>query len=118
QIAGVEEDLINKPDRPIPSQKITVFEAKLRWALALTAFISLAVYKPTLRPETICWILTVALTCATPLGKHWFVKKLYLRDMKGDAAIGRRTLPLVFGSSGSRWIITFFLIPASLLVLW
>ncbi|KAF9062685.1 UbiA prenyltransferase family-domain-containing protein [Rhodocollybia butyracea] len=161
QIAGVEEDLINKPDRPIPSQKITIFEAKLRWALALTAFISLAVYKPTLRPETICWIFTVALLCATPLGKHWFVKNCVamtagtwallgaswkaiapltpraelsiltvslwvglaihiqdLRDMKGDAAIGRRTLPLVVGSSGSRWIITFFLIPVSLLVLW
>ncbi|KAF9062676.1 UbiA prenyltransferase family [Rhodocollybia butyracea] len=161
QITGVEEDLINKPDRPIPSRKVTILRAKLRWALALMALISLAVYEPTLQPETICWLLTVALLCATPLGKHWFVKNCVamtagtwallgaswkviapltsraelsiptvsvwlglliqiqdLRDMKGDAAIGRRTLPLVFGSSGCRWIITFFLIPVSLLVLW
>ncbi|KAF9073068.1 UbiA prenyltransferase family-domain-containing protein [Rhodocollybia butyracea] len=161
QITGIEEDRINKPDRPIPSQKVTIVGAKVRWALALTVFLSVAVYEPTLRPETMCWALTVALLCGTPLGKHWFFKNCIamatgawallrgswkaiapltpradhfvltvslwtgllasiqdLRDIKGDAATGRKTLPLVLGSSRCRWIMSFFLIPASLLVLW
>ncbi|KAF9073086.1 UbiA prenyltransferase family-domain-containing protein [Rhodocollybia butyracea] len=161
QITGIEEDRIDKPDRPIPSGKVTVVGAKIRWAVALTVFLSVAAYEPTLRPQTICWVLTSVMHCATPLGNHWFGKNCIamttgawallggswkaiapltprtehfilavslwaglltsiqdLRDMKGDAAIGRKTLPLVLGSSRCRRIITFFLIPASLLVLW
>ncbi|KAF9067437.1 UbiA prenyltransferase family-domain-containing protein [Rhodocollybia butyracea] len=162
QITGVEEDRINKPDRPIPSQKVTVIGAKMRWALVLIAFISTAViYEPTLLPEVICWVLTTALLCVTPFGKHWFVKNCVamttgtwallggswkaivpltphaenlvltvsvwtgllmplqdLWDMEGDAAIGRKTLPLVVGSTACRQIVTFFLIPVSLLILW
>ncbi|THV07130.1 hypothetical protein K435DRAFT_631608, partial [Dendrothele bispora CBS 962.96] len=142
QITGIDEDRIDKPDRPIPSGKVTVAGAKLRWALVLAVFLSIAVYEPTLQPETICWVLTVALLCATPFGNHWFVKNCVamstgtwallgaswkaiapltphseryilaislwaglmthiqdLRDMKGDAAVGRQTLPLVLGST-------------------
>jgi len=161
QITGIEEDRINKPDRPIPSQKVTIIGAKIRCVLAFTGFIVVAVYEPALRPETICWVLTTVLLCATPFGKHWFGKNCVamatgtwallggswkaiapltprtehfiltislwagvltsiqdLRDMKGDAAVGRQTLPLVLGSSRCRWTIAFFLTPASLLVLW
>ncbi|KAF9072041.1 UbiA prenyltransferase family [Rhodocollybia butyracea] len=161
QIAGVEEDRINKPDRPIPSRKVTIIGAKMRCAIAFTGFLSVAVYEPTLWPETICWVFTTILLCATPFGKHWFGKNCVamttgswsllgvswkaiapltpcterfiltaslwaglltpmqdLRDIKGDRVIGRKTLPLVLGSSRCRWTITFFFIPASLLTLW
>ncbi|KAF9068321.1 hypothetical protein BDP27DRAFT_1327449 [Rhodocollybia butyracea] len=140
QITGVEEDRINKPDRPIPARKVTI---------------------PALWPETVCWVLMVALLCGTPLGKHWFFKNFVamtistwallgaswkaiaplttraehfnlaiscwagllisisdLRDIRGDAAIGRRTLPLVVGTSEFRWMNTLFFIPISLMVLW
>lgn len=41
-----------------------------------------------------------------------------LRDIEGDMAAGRKTMPLVFGDSISRWIITFLLMPTSFWVLW
>ena len=41
-----------------------------------------------------------------------------LRDIKGDAAVGRKTTPLVFGERATRWIITLLLLPASFWVLW
>ncbi|THU80418.1 hypothetical protein K435DRAFT_695715 [Dendrothele bispora CBS 962.96] len=161
QITGIDEDFINKPDRPIPSGKVTIAGAKLRWTLVFAVFLSIAVYEPALWAETVCWVLAVTLLCATPFGNHWFVKNCVamstgtwallgvswkaiapltprskgfilflslwvglmthiqdLRDMKGDAAVGRQTLPLVFGSARSRWIITYLIMPVSLWVLW
>ncbi|RDB18516.1 hypothetical protein Hypma_000226 [Hypsizygus marmoreus] len=41
-----------------------------------------------------------------------------LRDIKGDAAVGRKTLPLAFGDITSRWILTFLLMPTALYALW
>jgi len=41
-----------------------------------------------------------------------------LRDAKGDAVIGRKTLPLVFGERTGRAIITFCLLPLGFGVLW
>lgn len=74
QITGVDEDRINKPDRPIPSGKVTLYGAKVRWALALTAFLSISVYESTLLPEAICWVATTAFLSLTPGGSHWFGK--------------------------------------------
>ncbi|TDL14905.1 hypothetical protein BD410DRAFT_857243 [Rickenella mellea] len=161
QITGVDEDRINKPDRPIPSGKVTVSGAIRRWAVALSTFIGISIYEPSLLPETICWVLTVAFLCLTSEGSHWFGKNCVamttgtwallsaswkaiapatpksntyvcavalwaglithiqdLRDIQGDAAVGRKTLPLVFGDRGSRLIITFLLLPAAYWVLW
>ncbi|THH15937.1 hypothetical protein EW146_g4625 [Bondarzewia mesenterica] len=161
QITGVDEDRINKPDRPIPSGKVTISGAKQRWAFAFSTFMGIALYTPSLLPETICWVLTVAFLCLTSAGSHWFGKncvamttgtwallsaswkaiapttpksEIYvyavalwaglithiqdLRDIQGDAAVGRKTMPLVFGDRGSRLIITFLLLPAAYWVLW
>ncbi|KAF9073088.1 hypothetical protein BDP27DRAFT_1445258 [Rhodocollybia butyracea] len=65
-----------------------------------------------LTPRTEHFILTISLWAGV------LTSIQDLRDMKGDAAVGRQTLPLVLGSSRCRWTITFFLTPASLLVLW
>ncbi|KAE9408736.1 hypothetical protein BT96DRAFT_1013349 [Gymnopus androsaceus JB14] len=141
QITGVEEDRINKPDRPLVTGKVTMAGAKKRWVLALTAFLSIAVYEPTLLPETVIWILDTAVLVATPFGDHWFNKNCIrdgsersvlavslwtgllinvqdLRDVKGDVAIGRKTLPIAIGVPESRRIITFLLIPVSLMTLY
>lgn len=161
QIMGVDEDRINKPDRPIPSGKVTLEGARRRWVVTLSLFLGIAVFERTLLPETICWTFMVAFLSLTSAGNHWFGKNCVamsmgtwallsgswnaiapatlqsehyiiavsiwvgltahiqdLRDMKGDAVVGRKTLPLVFGDDGSRWIITFLFIPAAFWVLW
>jgi len=161
QITGVAEDRIDKPDRPIPSGMVTVEGAFRRWVVLFSTFVGIALYEPSLMPETLCWVLTVAFLCLTPGGTHWFGKncvamstgtwallsaswkaiaphnsrsEIYvyavsvwaglltqiqdLRDMKGDAAINRKTMPLVFGERESRLIITFLLLPASFWVIW
>ena len=41
-----------------------------------------------------------------------------LRDIAGDAANGRKTLPIVFGDRCSRWLMTFIAIPLQIVVLW
>jgi len=38
--------------------------------------------------------------------------------MKGDAAMGRKTLPLVFGDVGSRRLIAFIAMPLQGVVVW
>ncbi|KAF9459228.1 UbiA prenyltransferase family-domain-containing protein [Collybia nuda] len=161
QIVGVDEDRINKPDRPIPSGKVTLEGAKRRWASALLMFLAVGVFKPMLLPEIVCWIATTAFLCLTSAGNHWFGKNCIamttgtwallsaswkviapatseseryvitvsvwvglmmplqdLRDMLGDAVVGRKTLPLVVGDDASRWIITFFFMPAAFWILW
>ena len=42
QITGVLEDQMNKPDRPIPSGKVTLEGAKLRRVVAISAYLSLS----------------------------------------------------------------------------
>lgn len=41
-----------------------------------------------------------------------------VRDAEGDAAVGRRTMSVVFGDSAARRIIAFLLFPAAIKVLW
>jgi 4-hydroxybenzoate polyprenyltransferase len=158
---GVDEDRINKPDRPIPAGIVTLEGARWRWVIALSVFLLVAAFKPMLLPETIGWVFTEAFLCLTSAGNHWFGKNCVamaagtwsllnaswkaiapltprslrfviamsvwvgllaqiqdLRDVKGDAVVGRKTMPLVFGETATRWIITLLLLPASFWVLW
>nr|A0A1V0QSA9.1 RecName: Full=Polyprenyl transferase eriF; AltName: Full=Erinacine biosynthesis cluster protein F [Hericium erinaceus]ARE72243.1 UbiA prenyltransferase [Hericium erinaceus] len=160
QVTSVDEDMINKPNRPIPSGKVTLQGAQRRSIAAFSVFLGVALYEPSLLPETLCWISTTAFLCLTSYGNHWFGKnciamatgawallsaswkaispstptsdtRIYamcgwaaltthiqdLRDVKGDAAVGRMTLPLVFGDMGSRFIITFLALPAACCIL-
>ncbi|KAF5389076.1 hypothetical protein D9757_004970 [Collybiopsis confluens] len=161
QIVGVEEDRINKPDRPLPSGKVTLAGAKKRWLVAFAAFASNAIFNLSLTVEVIVWILTTATLTVTPLGNHWFVKSSLamatgtwallrgswksiipltpeteryvlaisfwmglltqiqdLRDIEGDTATGRYTLPIAAGDLESRLIISYIFMPLSLLGLW
>jgi 4-hydroxybenzoate polyprenyltransferase len=155
QITGVDEDRINKPDRPIPAGIVTLEGAKWRWIIALLVFLLVAAFKPILLPETIGWVFTAAFLSLTSGGSHWFGKNCVamtagtwsllngswkdrsqcfviamsvwaglltqianLRDIKGDAVVGRKTMPLVFGERATRWIITLLLLPTSIWVLW
>jgi len=51
----------------------------------------------------------------------WFAVAAHiqdLRDIAGDSANGRRTLPIVFGDRCSRWLITLIAMPLQILTLW
>jgi 4-hydroxybenzoate polyprenyltransferase len=147
QIVGIEEDRLNKPDRPLVVGRITPKGAKWRWIMGMVCLTSFAVMTGTL-----LWALTWQIGCLlydyANGSKHWYGKTLlggigvtseigaawqlveptmpamvwrwmaviglYLitlmavqdfRDIAGDRAVGRRTMPLVFGETRSRWAI-------------
>ena len=74
QIVGIEEDRINKPDRPLISGKVTLRGAKYRLCGALSVFISLAINFPVLLPESIGWLCVTVFLNLTSAGGHWFGK--------------------------------------------
>ncbi|KAJ7436990.1 UbiA prenyltransferase family-domain-containing protein [Mycena galericulata] len=76
QIVGVDEDRINKPDRPIPSGKVTLASAKYRAIVVLAGFLGIAMISPSVTLETICWALTTGFLCFTSAGNHWFGKNM------------------------------------------
>lgn len=161
QIVGIEEDRINKPDRPLPSGQITIQGAKRRWAIVLAAFLCIALLNAKLIAPTFTWVAMTAFLSLTPFGGHWFwknaaaigvgtwtllngvystvaeatplEKRIFaviavwaapaaqiqdIRDIDGDRAIGRKTLPIVAGAEQSRWLISFVCLPFSYAVLW
>lgn len=65
-----------------------------------------------LNPTNLSYILTVALWTGLLSPIQDF------RDVKGDAKVGRRTMPLVYGETTSRTALVFGFIPAAFLVLY
>ncbi|RCI16261.1 hypothetical protein L249_3180 [Ophiocordyceps polyrhachis-furcata BCC 54312] len=74
QSFSLDEDLINKPDRPIPSGKISAEEALIRSAAIWLFLFAVAVTHPQVMTETIVWFLLTYLLGATKPGGHWFGK--------------------------------------------
>ncbi|KNG83010.1 hypothetical protein ANOM_009590 [Aspergillus nomiae NRRL 13137] len=74
QYTSVDEDRINKPDRPIPAGITTTAGAKRRGMVLTALWFGFAVYRPDLIVET--WILVVATITLglSGFGRHWFVK--------------------------------------------
>jgi 4-hydroxybenzoate polyprenyltransferase len=144
QIAGVEEDRLNKPDRPLPSGMVTSQGAKTRWWAHVALFLLVGWWL-----NVLGWTgLGVALSVLHNWGRwdrHWLTKNAVVmplgtfaghmaawrfaapinaeivrwsitlcswvavtssiqdfRDVEGDRALGRRTLPIVFGQTISR----------------
>jgi 4-hydroxybenzoate polyprenyltransferase len=147
QLVGIEEDRLNKPDRPLVVGQVTPDGARIRWIMGMIALTSFAY-----ATGTLLWALIWQIGCLIydycGGSKHWYLKTflggigvtsevgaawqlveptvpmlvwrwigvigLYLitlmavqdlRDMAGDRAVGRRTMPLVFGETCSRWVI-------------
>ncbi|KAJ7140640.1 UbiA prenyltransferase family-domain-containing protein [Mycena epipterygia] len=161
QLIGVDEDRLNKPDRPIPSGKVTPAGARRRAIVVVVAFLAIGMISPRVIVETICWVITTSWVCWTSAGHHWLGKngvvisigawallsgawkclasytpetQRYIlalalwasimtniqdiRDVAGDRAIGRKTMPIVYGDIVARRLITFLGIPLGLLMLW
>ena len=148
QIVGVEEDRINKPNRVIPSGRLSIKGARLRWSIAMVLF---PLYGLLLAPQMCLWALMWQVIIVWynfgGLHSHWFGKNVVfislgtiallgpawnvaqpmssnawrwilfvavafgvtlnlqdLRDIDGDIASGRRTLPVTLGETPARWI--------------
>ena len=165
QIYDLPIDRINKPNRPIPSGKMTVREGwivsliayGLAWALAwpvvpygtnehscfwivlITSLLTYAYSGPPFRTKRrgILANLTIAIprgmllkvagwsSVKTIFGAEpWYIGSIFglfllgasstkdFSDMKGDAADGCRTLPIVYGPKKAAWMISpFFVLP-------
>ena len=165
QIYDLHIDRINKPNRPIPSGKMTIKEA---WIVSIVfcalAWILAWFVRPYETNEHSCfWLVVIAtvmtymysappfrtkrlgmlanITVAIPRGmllkvagwsavksvfglEPWFIGSIFglfllgatstkdFSDMKGDAADGCRTLPIVYGPKKAAWMISpFFVLP-------
>jgi 4-hydroxybenzoate polyprenyltransferase len=147
QIAGIEEDRLNKPERPLVTGMVTIAAAQQRWIIFMVALTGFAVVT-----HTLLWAMIWQMGCLIYHrgggAQHWYGKTflgglgvtselgaawqlahseiptiawrwiavigLYLmtlmavqdfRDIAGDRAIGRRTMPIVFGEFWSRIIV-------------
>ena len=150
QLEGIREDLIDKPDRPLPSGRWSMAGAKLRLLGGLVLFVVAAVVMGgfQLAAWAVAWQVVFVVYNHCGLHKHWFTKNvvfiglgtvvllgaawqlvatpdalawrmiLYvstvfaltlhlqdLRDVAGDRATGRRTLPLAVGDTAARWLL-------------
>ncbi|KAJ7842721.1 UbiA prenyltransferase family-domain-containing protein [Mycena olivaceomarginata] len=144
QISSVAEDRINKPDRPIPSGRISLQGAYIRWYASTVAFLILGAAEGVM-PWTVLWFLLTIAQNFTGFRKHWFTRNSVFislgtlcimqpmwiqfapnnspewrwvltlsvlrgilfqvqdfRDIVGDRAAGRNTLPLALGERSSR----------------
>ncbi len=144
QIEGVAEDRLNKPDRVIPSGRLSLAGARRRRPIVAALFLGVgALLGAPLAAAA--WALLIALSHHAGWDRHWLTKNLGqvglgsiaqlaaaweiaapttpcpwswvlalsgtlgvamliqdFRDVAGDAAAGRRTLPLVLGDGAAR----------------
>jgi 4-hydroxybenzoate polyprenyltransferase len=73
QIAGVEEDRINKPDRPLSAGLVTYRGAQQRWVVVMILFAFVGWYYGILK-WAILWQACIILHNFYNWSKHWFTK--------------------------------------------
>ncbi|KAF8983946.1 hypothetical protein BDQ17DRAFT_1437204 [Cyathus striatus] len=73
-ITGIVEDKIDRKDRLIPSGKVTLRGAKIRWMIVLSSYLATSIYEPSMLSETIAGLFITAFLCLTSGGNHWFGK--------------------------------------------
>lgn len=75
QLAGIEEDRINKPDRPLPAGLLQPFDAKVRYAITSLALAGMG-YGLGVLKWALLWIaVTLALNFGG-LAKRWWTKNI------------------------------------------
>ncbi|KAF7377477.1 UbiA prenyltransferase [Mycena sanguinolenta] len=75
QINSVDEDRINKPDRPLPSGLVTLKGAGIRWYAMTLLFLAVGVASGVFL-WTILWVFITVYLCFCGGDKHWFTKNL------------------------------------------
>lgn len=147
QIAGVEEDRLNKPDRPLVTGLISYRGAQQRWLASMVLYAFCGWQFGVLEWVFLWQLVTILynfggwsthwltknlsmalgslaqLACAwqliapiTPDSRRWVILLSFvvfaiiavqdLRDIAGDRVGGRRTLPLVWGETLTRALLT------------
>ncbi|KPA35288.1 ubiquinone biosynthesis protein [Fusarium langsethiae] len=74
QVNSVEEDRINKPDRPLPSRIVTKAGTWRRCIVVWALFFSLAIIFPSVILETVTHAVMTLFLTTTRLGGTWFGK--------------------------------------------
>ncbi|KAF9020362.1 hypothetical protein BDZ89DRAFT_1103284 [Hymenopellis radicata] len=122
QITGVDEDKINKPDRPIASGATSLKAATIRYYVLSALYFGYS-YVLGVQKWTLLWIATtyahnflgfsnfgptkdmcMGLGAIAQLMAAWAIGDL--RDVPGDLKAGRRTTPIILGDTMSRIHIT------------
>lgn len=143
QLVGVEEDRLNKPDRPLVTGECSMQGARYRLVVAMALF-DLTALGLSVIEWAILWQLVIVFNNLLGWSRHWFIKNFSMglgtaaivgpawqmvapitptvwnwiifasvavfglihlqdhRDVIGDGAVGRRTIPVVFGEIPSR----------------
>lgn len=147
QITGVEEDRINKPERPLPAGLVSVRGAFRRWLVAMAIYSGLGLCFGVLK-WTLLWQAVTVCYAFGGLDRHWSTKNLIamtlgtiaqlaatwemvtpltprslgavltiavlagitalvqdFRDVVGDRATGRKTLPITIGELPARAVV-------------
>lgn len=74
QLLSIEEDSINKPDRPLPAKVLTVTDTWKRCIIVWLCFLSLPIMQPQILWETIFHVFFTLFLGATRVGGHWLAK--------------------------------------------
>jgi 4-hydroxybenzoate polyprenyltransferase len=105
QITGVEEDRLNKPDRPIPSGAVTLAGARRRLVAAIALFLVAGLALGVL-PQTCAWIALSALNHRAGWDRSWFLKNV---GVIGAGAVAQLSAAHSIAAPGEaapwRWIL-------------
>ncbi|KAH8691635.1 UbiA prenyltransferase family-domain-containing protein [Talaromyces proteolyticus] len=158
QVCGVQEDRINKPDRPIAAGMSSLQAARIRWAVLTALYVGYGTYLG-VGTWSFMWVLIafshnflnlgdfgptkdlcVGIGCVAQLTAAWLVGgspydigwswikviAMYvvlpisvqdLRDVPGDLAIGRRTMPIILGDLPCRVYISLGVLASQFLLI-
>lgn len=105
QLAGVEEDRINKPDRPLPSGLVSYRGAFVRWIIAMALFLAVGFWLGVLK-WALLWVFVSVMHNFGGWDKHWFTKNyvaMPLGNLAELAAAWELVRPLT--PTGMRWLL-------------
>ncbi|KAF7330638.1 UbiA prenyltransferase [Mycena sanguinolenta] len=106
QITGVDEDRINKPDRPIPSGLVTLQDAYIRWYAATLLLLAIGAAGGVFL-WTMLWVFITLYYCSWGGDKHWVSKNLVCMSV-GSLCLLQSGWELVapFSVRETRWAAT------------
>lgn len=87
QVLGLEEDRVNKPDRPIPSGRVSMRGAQTRCVVVWVLFLSTSLLERTIWCENLIHaVFSAFLSCTRP-GGHWIGKNVVGMSVMGGAML-------------------------------
>ena len=87
QIHGLEEDRINKPDRPLVSGLISLEEASIRYMVLVFLYLALSILLQVFW-WTVLWVIATYLHNARGWHQHWFTKNIIIMSVGTFVQLG------------------------------